>query len=405
MLVVSVALLVARKARANQAAQARLQAGLEDTFTPDFEGLASMLSTFVWGMIIAKAKQGFGAVKSTNSSDASTSVKKAGMLVGLIAVALLIKVGAESSAVKSALHLQATPAMDETLNLAKKQVKTVKAPAKANSVQGFMADFHKADKNTKKQLLAEMQKEAAAVKEEEEQIRLAEEEVLAEQERETRRAEFQKRAPVIGSFLGGMVIVGCAIGYTTLLKKHNNALQKYEKLIEIYNNPNARVVPKERAEEVLAKVMPKQPEPEAPKMIPVQALHHPGLQLPPQLAFQQPMQYVAPMPAVEKTEVKVEAPTEKNLPKDEKKEEQYHYSMCDSVDYQKEVEAPKYTAEQVQAMLAQQKQLFVQQAPVAMPQQMVRAIPVQMMQAPQPMAMPVQQQTATLRYTAVNNML
>lgn len=47
--------------------------------------------------------------------------------------------------------------------------------------------------------------------------------------------------------------------------------------------------------------------------------------------------------------IKVEAPTLENLPKLEKKEDEFNYSLCDSVDYQQE-SIPKNTNPQMYAL-------------------------------------------------------
>ncbi len=56
-----------------------------------------MVSTFIWGLVMAKAKQGFNAVQSGKHENVQGSVKKAIVLVALIGAALCVKIGTDSA--------------------------------------------------------------------------------------------------------------------------------------------------------------------------------------------------------------------------------------------------------------------------------------------------------------------
>ncbi len=68
----------------------------------------------------------------------------------------------------------------------------------------------------------------------------------------------------------------------------------------------------------------------------------------------------------EKSEVKIEVPTTLNLPPNTKVEEgEFNYSVCESIDYQHDNEAPKatYSLQQVQDLIAKLQAPVVQEAP------------------------------------------
>ena len=158
------------------------------------------------------------------------------------------------------------------------------------------------------------------------------------------------------SGVGGIIL---GIGFIANLIAYGNALKIHDQLTQVYNHPNARVASGKQAKKVMATV----------------ELHEK------QSAFEKVQKdYGLVVKQIEETpepiRAKIEKPTLKNLPPHQRKESNFNYSLCESIDYQQESLLPRatylndkqsssgefYTAEEVSRLLNQQRTELMNQA-------------------------------------------
>lgn len=157
-----------------------------------------------------------------------------------------------------------------------------------------------------------------------------------------------------------VVFIGFLAAYASIFKRYSNALANHQSLTELFTDPNVRIAHGAKGKEIIKKIQAVQDEKKQVTVNKQLEEQKRMLHLLQQLTIKAPaLMAQQTTPLLQSSQV---APlTLKNLPPTQRKDSNnYNYSLCESVDYQRESfpQENSYSIEQVQALLNQQKAEF-----------------------------------------------
>lgn len=296
----------------------------------NFKSMYSSFSMLIWGLIMAKAKAGYTAASSKDHASIKSQCKNVFFLVALVAVACFAQYKYESSA--STSLQEASPPKGRNLAMEMYDTEDV--------VEAV--DYRDLLKKAKMSWERQEKKKLAAPKINKPLTKM----------NLPKKIDLKSFNQVVRNFseaLMTIVFFGGCFSYAYMFKKYHDAVEKHQNLTSILNNPQARVATAEQAQSILGQLAPQ---------VPAKSFEQRKDEL------IRALQSVAPV--VQEQKVRVTAPTLNNLPPSARNEDNFNYSLCESIDYQREslqaplieTKAPQvlFTQEQVQDLLAKQKE-------------------------------------------------
>ena len=182
-----------------------------------------------------------------------------------------------------------------------------------------------------------LKKQVKAWQESHDNKKLAEPTVVSTEEMQQTLGKIGKYAATFGF---GMF---CLV-YALAFREYKQAVEKHQTLTQVFTNPNARVATGDKAKQVLEQVQQTQKKDLEEK----QVANARQVEMQTSLNRLNLLQQLYAQPLLPQ----VQAPTLANLPPSTKSDHNFNYSLCESIDYQKESLTPTYTMEQVHQMLA-----------------------------------------------------
>ncbi|CDW79411.1 UNKNOWN [Stylonychia lemnae] len=303
-----------------------IQSEIIDSETGEFnvKALSGTFSMIIWGMIMAKAKSGYTAAISKDHTQVQSQYKNVLTLFALIAVATFAQWKFEGQSQK---NIQSTQPATQSKGRNLEASNPIVAVTDEVEIVDYKTLYENAQQLWRNSISKDQKKSSI---------------VLESSNVETATQDHKVKSQIIiqgakgaVKWIGSIIFFAICFAYGMILRQYHLAVQKHQQMTELFYNPNVRVASGENASKVLDSIKPKVEEVEQLIQAPAQqqSVHHLN-------QFENLHQKISEIlknaQNIQKPHMQVAAPTLKNLPPSLKSENNFNYSLCESIDYQQE---------------------------------------------------------------------
>eukprot|EP00347_Sterkiella_histriomuscorum_P006588 403352195 len=282
----------------------------EKTGEFDMKAASGTISMIVWGLIVAKAKAGQVAAVSKDHVVVKSQYKNAAILVAMVAIATFAQMKFESSfsSVQSKNETSKPAGRNLRAQMYESNQQDIEVVDHSSVLENAILSWRKemalkSEKNVKKQLQSTTTKSQAP--------RVTQELLI-----DTAKEAFK--------WVSSIVFVALSGAYIYVFRQYHLAVEKHQQLTILFSNPNVRVATGDDAKQIMEHICNK---PAQPPIITEEDKKQ---------NIHKQLQAIMPQLYTQQQSATISAPTLANLPPTKRNNNNFDYSLCESIDYQRE---------------------------------------------------------------------